>query len=169
MLLMFMLELIHRLSCLRYHHLPETGSRLSPNGTSEILIIPCKQWRYVPLKENPADLSSRGMSSKDLPDCSIWWEGPQWLSNKEDWPKQPTVKDKRLKSVIKETKRTFVFSVYCKNDIIDMLFDKYSSFSKIINILAFCYRFMHYCEDGKNKKRSRSEMKPLMTKEIIVA
>ncbi|GFY47709.1 DUF1758 domain-containing protein [Trichonephila inaurata madagascariensis] len=104
---------------------PRNWKPFVANRTSEILdIIPCKQWRYVPLKENPADLSSRGMSSKDLPDCSIWWEGPQWLSNKEDWPKQPTVKDKR---------------------------------------------FMHYCEDGKNKKRSRSEMKPLMTKEIIVA
>ncbi|GFY06428.1 uncharacterized protein TNCV_3652151 [Trichonephila clavipes] len=44
------------------------------NRTSEILdIIPCKQWRYVPSKENPADFGSRGMSPKDLPDCSLWW------------------------------------------------------------------------------------------------
>ncbi|GFV36234.1 uncharacterized protein TNCV_2232811 [Trichonephila clavipes] len=48
------------------------------NRTSEIKdITPCKQWRYVPSKENPADLGSRGMSPKDLPDCSLWWEGPQ--------------------------------------------------------------------------------------------
>ncbi|GFT39880.1 DUF5641 domain-containing protein [Trichonephila clavipes] len=128
------------------------------NKTSEILdIIPCKQWCYVPSKENPGDLGSTGMSPKDLPDCSLWWEGPQLLSSEEAWPKQPIIKDKRdiEKSVIIETKRTFVFSVYCKNDIIDMLFDKHSSFSKIIHILAFYLRFMQHCRDGKNKKRSR--------------
>ncbi|GFY39609.1 uncharacterized protein TNIN_116021 [Trichonephila inaurata madagascariensis] len=151
---------------------PRNWKPFVANRTSEILdIIPCKQWSYVPSKENPADLGSRGMSPKDLPDCSLWWEGPQWLSTEEAWPKQPTVKDKSdiEKSVKIETKRTFVFSVYCKNDIIDMLFDKYSSFSKKINILAFCLRFMQHCKDGKNKKLSRGKMKPLTTREIIVA
>ncbi|GFV56176.1 uncharacterized protein TNCV_1489531 [Trichonephila clavipes] len=147
---------------------PRNSKPFVANRTSEILdVIPCKQWRYVPSKENPTDLGSRGMSPKHLTDCSLWWEGPQWLSTDEAWPKQPTIKDKRdiEKSVIIETKRTLVFSVYCKNDIIDM-FDKHSSFSKIIHILAFCLRFMQHCKDGKNKKRSRSKMKPLTTSEF---
>ncbi|GFV76002.1 DUF5641 domain-containing protein [Trichonephila clavipes] len=149
---------------------PRNWKPFAANRTYAIVdIIPCKQWRYVPSKDNPADLGSRGMSPKDLPDCSLWWEEPQWLSTEEAWPKQPTIKDKRdiEKSVIIETKRIFVFSVYCKNDIIDMLFDKHSSFSKIIHILAFCLRFMQHCRDGKNKKRSRGKMKPLTTKKEI--
>ncbi|GFX49596.1 DUF5641 domain-containing protein [Trichonephila clavipes] len=94
---------------------PRNWKPFVANRTSEILdIIPCKQWRYVPSKEIPANLGSRGMSPKDLPYCSLWWEGPQWLSTEEAWHKQPTIKDKRdiEKSVIIETKRTFVFSVY---------------------------------------------------------
>ncbi|GFS97766.1 integrase catalytic domain-containing protein [Trichonephila clavipes] len=94
---------------------PRNWKPFVANRTSEILdIIPCKQWRYAPSKDNPADLGSRGMSPKDLPDCSLWWEEPQWLSSEEAWPKQPTIKDKRdiEKSVIIETKRTLVFSVY---------------------------------------------------------
>ncbi|GFT01919.1 uncharacterized protein TNCV_3056661 [Trichonephila clavipes] len=75
---------------------PRNWKPFVSNRTSEILdIIPCKQWRYVPSKENLADLGSRGMSPKDLPDCSLWWEGPQWLSTEEAWPKQPPIKDKR--------------------------------------------------------------------------
>ncbi|GFR23215.1 uncharacterized protein TNCT_714871 [Trichonephila clavata] len=95
------------------------------NRTSEILdLIPCNNWYYVPMKENPADLGSRGMSPKDLLDCRLWWEGPPWLTNK-DWPKQPNLDRKDInKSVITETKRAFVFSVCCKNDVIDMLFEK---------------------------------------------
>ncbi|GFU30065.1 DUF1758 domain-containing protein [Trichonephila clavipes] len=63
---------------------PRNWKPFVANRTSEILdIIPCKQWRYVLSKENPADLGSRGMSPKDLPDCSLWWEGPQWLSTEE--------------------------------------------------------------------------------------
>ncbi|GFV31990.1 DUF5641 domain-containing protein [Trichonephila clavipes] len=70
---------------------PRNWKPFVANRTSEILdIIPCKQWRYVPSKENPADLGSQGMSPEDLPDCSLWWEGPQWLSTEESWPKQPT-------------------------------------------------------------------------------
>ncbi|GFU09727.1 hypothetical protein TNCV_5027541 [Trichonephila clavipes] len=60
------------------------------------------------------------MPPKDLPDCSPWWDRPQWLSSEEAWPKQPTIKDKRdiEKSVIIETKRTFVFSVYLGEEIL---------------------------------------------------
>ncbi|GFS38314.1 DUF1758 domain-containing protein [Trichonephila inaurata madagascariensis] len=93
---------------------PRNWKPFVANRTSEILdIIPCKQWCYVPSKENPAELGSRGMSPKDLPDCSLWWEGPQWLSTEEACPKQPTVKDKRdiEKSAIMETNRTF--SIFC--------------------------------------------------------
>ncbi|KAF8763413.1 hypothetical protein HNY73_021600 [Argiope bruennichi] len=63
------------------------------NRTSEILdLIPQNRWRYVPSKENPADIGSRGLSPKDLPDCRLWWEGPTFLSSSEaDWPKQPKI------------------------------------------------------------------------------
>ncbi|GFV32058.1 uncharacterized protein TNCV_21161 [Trichonephila clavipes] len=95
---------------------PRNWKPFVANRTSKILdIIPSKQWRYVPSKENPANLGSTGISPKDLPDCSLWWEGPPWLTTEKAWPKQPTVKNKReiKKSVIIETKKTFVFSVHC--------------------------------------------------------
>lgn len=38
------------------------------------------QWRYVETKENPADIATRGKSSKDLME-SVWFKGPEFLSN----------------------------------------------------------------------------------------
>ena len=40
-------------------------------------------WRHVPTKENPADLGSRG---GQVDDSKLWWEGLEWLSNKENLP-----------------------------------------------------------------------------------
>ena len=47
-----------------------------------------EQWRYVPTKENPADLLSRGMLASNLINCSMWFNGPTFLEEERDlWPK----------------------------------------------------------------------------------
>lgn len=42
---------------------------------------------YVPTKENPADLLSRGMTWKQFIASSLWFHGPGWLTAGE-WPSQ---------------------------------------------------------------------------------
>lgn len=45
------------------------------------------QWQWLPGAENPADVASRGCSSSTLHDMSLWWHGPNWLTNnRENWP-----------------------------------------------------------------------------------
>ena len=40
-------------------------------------------------QDNPADLVSRGLTSHEFLDASIWTNGPQWLSLKENkWPQE---------------------------------------------------------------------------------
>ncbi|GFU81632.1 uncharacterized protein TNCV_4927631 [Trichonephila clavipes] len=51
-------------------------------------VLPTKHWRHVPSKENPADIASRGIDPKCLPDCKLWWQGPPWLRlETSSWPK----------------------------------------------------------------------------------
>ncbi|GFT77646.1 integrase catalytic domain-containing protein [Trichonephila clavipes] len=51
-------------------------------------VLPTKHWRHVPYKENPADIASRGIDPKCLPDCKLWWQGPPWLRlETSSWPK----------------------------------------------------------------------------------
>ncbi|GFQ93960.1 DUF5641 domain-containing protein [Trichonephila clavata] len=42
-------------------------------------VLPTKHWRHVLSKENLADIASRGIDPKCLPDCMFWWQGPPWL------------------------------------------------------------------------------------------
>jgi hypothetical protein len=48
---------------------------------------PNTTWHYVPTKENPADLGSRG--TNQLTDQ--WISGPRWLPNQEQWPESPVI------------------------------------------------------------------------------
>ena len=39
--------------------------------------------------ENPADLLTRGVTSRNLKESDLWWKGPSWLSSAEEtWPNQ---------------------------------------------------------------------------------
>ena len=63
------------------------------------------QWRWVPTKENPADIPTRGANPGNLARRQLWWEGPEFLKREEpDWPiaprLQPTAEGlKELKKV----------------------------------------------------------------------
>ena len=39
------------------------------------------EFRYINTKDNPADLPSRGMISKELTQSTLWWNGPEWLKD----------------------------------------------------------------------------------------
>ncbi|CAL1286661.1 unnamed protein product [Larinioides sclopetarius] len=150
---------------------PRSWKPFIANRTSEILErIPRSRWRYVPTKENPADIGSRGVSPKDLPDCRLWWEGPQFLSSSEaDWPKQPVLKDND-EHIIKEKKKSaFVFNAVLKNYLIDSLIEKYSSFTKLIDVLAFCIRFINNCKGGKVDEHSTGKIGHLTSNERAFA
>ena len=65
-----------------------TGSEYVDNYVSHIhKIAPGVSWHYVPTKENPADVASRGCNAEQLLQDKMWWKGPQWLSQPPDcWP-----------------------------------------------------------------------------------
>ncbi|CAK1593737.1 unnamed protein product [Parnassius mnemosyne] len=45
-------------------------------------------WSYVPSRDNPADLVSRGLKANVIKDTPLWWSGPSFLlRNENEWPK----------------------------------------------------------------------------------
>ena len=50
------------------------------------------QWRYVPMKWNPADDASRGLNAKKESSDSRWFNGPSFLwQDMEYWPDQEDI------------------------------------------------------------------------------
>ncbi|GFS91899.1 uncharacterized protein TNCV_1930791 [Trichonephila clavipes] len=96
------------------------------NRTSEIMeVLPTKHWRHVPSKENPADIASRGIDPKCLPDCKLWWQGPPWQRlETSSWPKAESSCDEASDEVKAEQKSVSIFNLFIHtlNDVIHGLF-----------------------------------------------
>ena len=112
-----------------------------------------EQWSHVPGNQNPADLPSRGSSTKQLLD-SRWWEGPDWLRmNAKSWPRDegPYDEDKidkeLKKSVLKdrEMKGTVLISTSKPAEEI-LFYNKFSNFDTIKRVIAWLKRFCHNCK-----------------------
>lgn len=55
------------------------------NRLKEIRLVPVEQWnyweqwKYCPEKDNPADLPTRGVTTKELTSDHLWFYGPSQL------------------------------------------------------------------------------------------
>ncbi|XP_071052130.1 uncharacterized protein [Onthophagus taurus] len=111
------------------------------NRVTEIQELSHVHWRYVPTKENSADLSSRGVSVTKLEAETLWWNGPSWLrSPPSEWPSLRTNSDAKE---IPEAR-----SIHTSNTATAMkkgwdLKLKYSSLNKLLRVTAWCKRFFH--------------------------
>ncbi|XP_052757764.1 uncharacterized protein LOC128202232 [Galleria mellonella] len=94
------------------------------------------QWNYVNTKENPADLISRGIDPKELPSCSLWWDGPEFIkdnrynfTNKASLPIDlPELKNS---GAAVDSSKVVSVSTQIKSDIYQLI-DKYSDINKMI-------------------------------------
>ena len=67
------------------HWLRDQGSYkvFEENRIKKILSHEFIEWKYVPTKQNPADIGSQGSPISKLGD--LWWKDPTWLSNISLW------------------------------------------------------------------------------------
>ena len=61
-----------------------TWSTFVRNRTKAIKETDFITWHYVPTKDNPSDLGSRGVQSNKI--SANWFKGPDWIASKKDWP-----------------------------------------------------------------------------------
>ena len=103
-------------------------------------------WRYCPTHDNPADIGSRGMISEKLQASNLWWQGPVWLPQQEQWP--PSVEITEDQNAQEEKRETSMVATITENnhglaDTIDA--SRYVSAKKLFRITAFVLRFISNC------------------------
>ena len=94
---------------------------------------------------NPADLLSRGVKPSDLVHSDIWWKGPPWLQHSPDiWPKRPDINyDRELPEL-----RPTVLAMHPSEDEFRL---KFSSYSRLLRVLAWMRRFITKIRDSNDK------------------
>ncbi|XP_076676250.1 uncharacterized protein LOC143373173 [Andrena cerasifolii] len=113
------------------------------NRTTEIQRLTTVNWFHVKSKENPADIISRGIQPTALQGTGLWWYGPPWLSKDAGcWP-TPVESCEEAP----EFKEPCVLSGTANNGC--ELFDRYSSYMRLIRVTAYCLRFIRNAHASK--------------------
>ncbi|XP_027846045.2 uncharacterized protein LOC114126329 [Aphis gossypii] len=111
-------------------------------------------WFHISGVDNPADVISRGCCPTQLASLSVWWNGPSWLSRHEnDWPDTMN-RSLDCNEESAETK-TNAISALCTTASDINIINRYSSFGKLLRVVAYCLRFKTNCSRKINKTGDR--------------
>ncbi|XP_054708471.1 uncharacterized protein LOC129218267 [Uloborus diversus] len=115
------------------------------NRTVEIQDLTCPQtWRFCDIKSNAADFISRGCKAEELISNRKWLHGPAWLSeNEELWPKlQLKESEIDLEAERKNVRNCTAINLVHSGQEKFNLLTKFSSWSKLLRVTAWCLRFI---------------------------
>jgi hypothetical protein len=108
---------------------------------------PSTKWRHVPTQSNPADLISRGLQPSVLSTSTLWWKGPQWISQESaSWP----TTEFNIPNDNLEIRKVHVALNQPSEDISQ----KYSKLNKLIRVVAYCRCFINNCRLPKATRQS---------------
>ncbi|XP_067205391.1 uncharacterized protein [Linepithema humile] len=130
---------------------PRRWSTFVANRVSAIQdISDPNDWYHMESSRNPADIVSRGMSPALLLKADLWWKGPTWHSqDATEWH----IKDLPLDQEVPEQRKTTTAAITKQES--PWLFDKYSTFNKLVRVYGYILRFINNCHFSKLKRKGR--------------
>jgi hypothetical protein len=103
-------------------------------------------WRHVPNQFNPADLISRRVELSELLNSTLWWKGPQWLTQEpSSWPTADFNTPLEHLEI-----RNMHIAVQPPEGIIP----RFSRLNKLIRVIAYCRRFLTNCRQSKANRQT---------------
>ena len=129
--------------------LPRTWTTFVAKRVSYIQeILPRSNWNHVPTADNPADLASRGATTDDLLQCSLWWQGPVWLQRDSlHWPKldiqeKDVPERKQFKTVVSEHQTKIVLAAQSNKTSTILDITRFDSLDKLIRVTSYVMKFI---------------------------
>lgn len=109
------------------------------NRVSEIQqTIDTPHWKYIPTKQNPADIASRGCSIQELKNSTMWWHGPSFLtSSSEKTPQSPTLP---IETAPEKRKQQKVFHVHTPKP--NYILEKFEDLSRLLHFTCLVFRWV---------------------------
>ena len=120
-----------------------------------------EQWHYVPSKQNPADIASRGAWPDKVDTHNLWFYGPPFLyCDVSEWPKQPSFLPnfKIGDPEVKNTELCFALKQNFPNNALFRLFTRYSNFHDLLRTVVWLLRYRRYL---RNKCLKKIDLPPL--------
>ena len=116
--------------------------------------LPNIKWLHCPGNIKLADILSRGLSLSNDSTLKFWLNDPQFLlCTKDLWPSQDIVSYNSINLIQKEKRVTE--NVIKLNEII--CFSKFSSYDKLVRVLAYFERFIFNCSRESNNNKILDE------------
>ena len=105
-------------------------------------------WHRVRTSDNPADVGSR---SGEVSNHALWWNRPEWLSDKACWPPDIVTSASQESLAEAKAKRDLLAVAVAATDELDDLLEKFSHW-KTIRVTAWINRFIQNARTEKIKR-----------------
>ncbi|KAL7293536.1 hypothetical protein TKK_0012979 [Trichogramma kaykai] len=112
-------------------------------------ILTAQNWFYVSSGHNPANVATRGITPLQLKNCQQWWHGPYWLE-KDIIKYTSSVPLSTIPPERKNNTTILTAQVSDNNNILT----RFSSYSKLIRVVAYINRFTNNCKRSTDKQSS---------------
>ncbi|XP_055908033.1 uncharacterized protein LOC129942917 [Eupeodes corollae] len=164
---------------------PTTRTTFVANRISEIQSLTnIESWYHVNTKQNPADFGSRGLTTEELINNEMWWDGPKFLRNfnPQDYSskttfetQQETKKESKIntKTLYNKNFATLLnfscVAAYCVTTENEFL-RRVSDLRRLIRIVAIWQRYISNLRSKLNSKMKLGlENNPLKIEELNVS
>ncbi|KAJ8969666.1 hypothetical protein NQ317_014738 [Molorchus minor] len=103
-------------------------------------------WHHCKSEDNPSDLISRGCDVNTFLNSTIWFNGPEWLSQDES----ECPRDEIFLNETEIPEQRVIANVSTSSEQLS-IFKSYSKLSKLQRILAYVLRFINNCKSTNVK------------------
>lgn len=121
-------------------------------------------WKHCKSTDNPADYISRGLEPTKLVNNTLWFYGPPFLRepNLNHASPSKVIPDSQLPDLKQHPTPLVLNTQPTEPNIFIKLINKFSTYSKLINTIAYVKRFIFNCSHNRNDRL----VGPLSSKEM---